>query len=220
MHSLRGAFSETVYIYGQAIQKTLEHGLPPHFFSLGLGLGYNELLTTALLISWNKQQPTLQLNQLRAESFEALPELTQLFVAWLKQEKIRNDFETAYSEILKRCSETTAVDPERIRTTLLRWIESKNWLLQGTLDSQTKFTVSPFSCFLFDAFSSKTSPELWSEDFLTELFSTSSAAKAVFSTYACTGALKRSLTKCGFTLNIREGFASKRDCTFALKGLL
>jgi tRNA U34 5-methylaminomethyl-2-thiouridine-forming methyltransferase MnmC len=39
----------------------------------------------------------------------------------------------------------------------------------------------------------------------------------VLSTYACTGHLKRALIAAGFKLEIREGYASKRDSTLAYR---
>ena len=48
MHSLRGAFSETDYIYGEALRAALTRGWPLNVLSMGLGLGYVELLSAAL----------------------------------------------------------------------------------------------------------------------------------------------------------------------------
>jgi hypothetical protein len=218
MHSHRGAFSETAYIYGSAVETTLRNGLAPRFFSLGLGLGYNELLTTALVLKYSKPEFGRDLFGVYGESFEAVPELNSLFAAWVSGTDVRADFQAAYDFILQACAQHTGLEAPEIREQLASWIKNGQWLLRSALTHQSEFS-SQFSCFLFDAFSSKTSPELWDEPFLDRLFATLPGPQAVLSTYACTGALKRTLRANGFTLDIREGFASKRDSTFALKGV-
>jgi hypothetical protein len=54
MHSLRGAFNETVYIYGTALDRarsaatrSSQLSFSPRTLSLGLGLGYVEILSAA-----------------------------------------------------------------------------------------------------------------------------------------------------------------------------
>lgn len=212
MHSLRGAFSETDYIYGTALRKTLEERLPPSVLSLGLGLGYNEVLTAAIFTAGGAVADA------HIESFEIDVELREYFAAWIsdQRELVPNQFTEVYDEILKRSAQTAGIAPEKVLETLKSWLHRGQLALRGPLHADTAIETS-FSCFLFDAFSSKTTPELWQEDFLVTFFSRTCREGAVFSTYACTGALKRALRTCGFELQIREGFASKRDCTFAFK---
>lgn len=211
MHNARGAFAETVYIYGKAIEHTVTNGLKPSFFSLGLGLGYNEILTTALCLS-HRVSP----NEIYGESFEAVPELTENFTNWLVEKSVDSRFQTAYDKILSLCAEQTHQDAALIKKTLRQLLSGQKWLLREALSAQTKFEKK-FSCYLFDAFSSKTSPELWQEGLITQLLQTTSENKSVLSTYACTGTLKRSLLKNNFEVNIREGFAGKRQSTFAIR---
>lgn len=248
MHSLRGALSETEYIYGQAVSKTLELESSLRVLSMGLGLGYNELLTAAL---WIQSENS---GEFYLESFESVDELKAYFLAWLslvshqedsqafersesqttapvsgpnsnqttpnqtKPIPLPPDFASAYEEIGKMLTARTRVSSAEIAKFLLSARERGAWKLRDTLDPQTEFAES-LNCLLFDAFSSKSTPELWTEEFLDRFFSKVAAPTCVFSTYACTGALKRSLRKAGFELNIREGFASKRDCTFAVRSL-
>ena len=47
MHHAAGAMSESIYIYGEAVQKVLDRRWPLRVLSVGLGLGYNELITAA-----------------------------------------------------------------------------------------------------------------------------------------------------------------------------
>lgn len=213
MHSSKGAFAETVYIYGHAISTTLKHNLNPSFLSLGLGLGYNELLTTALLLQ-NKSD----LSKVRGESFELVPELNENFNAWLTNRNVSNEFQKTYDQILSLCAEHTKQEQALIKAALANLVAQRSWSLNGPLTSETQ-TSYQLSCFLFDAFSSKTSPELWSEVFINNFLATTAAKSAVLATYACTGTLKRALQKNDFTVTIRNGFAGKRESTFATRGI-
>lgn len=221
MHSLKGAFSETVYIYGSAIQLGLERQFTPRVLSLGLGLGYVEILACGLALRTSKNLSEEAASHLLArfggESFEIIPELRNWFHQWaLRKTDVPPAFAATYDSILERTAQHSGVDPQEIRDLLAKLLLSGRWLLREALAPTTEFSAS-FGCICFDAFSSKTSPELWTEPFLMEFFAKTTAPQAVLSTYACTGALKRALRNSGFTLNIREGFSSKRDSTFAVR---
>jgi hypothetical protein len=298
MHSLKGAFSETVYIYGTAIDTCLQRAstsgsqngnqgiqestapetvrpvnqAAPHILSLGLGLGYVELLAAGLILKQAHkltEQGTAGINEnfaanlaaeallqgARGESFELLEPLRDWFTSWLLGTGTDSgtgtgtskntdhsahadrashmddradyldcakatppvEFIHAYDEILKRTSQYTEIDPDKIRSYLATMLRDGRWKIRGALDSNTQFEPRSFNCICFDAFSSKTSPELWSEDFLQQFFEKTCAETCVLSTYACTGALKRSLRSAGFEVTIREGYSSKRDSTFAVR---
>lgn len=221
MHSLKGAFSETVYIYGTAIQLMLDEGMTPRVLSLGLGLGYVELLATGLALkqakSLSQDAQAALLDSFGGESFELVPELRAWFTAWVYGEgDVPAEFRLTYDEILNRTATETSVEATKIRETLAGLVRDGRWKIREALTADTAFTTD-FGCICFDAFSSKTSPELWSEEFLLKFFAQVCAPRCVLSTYACTGALKRSLKASGFELTIREGFSSKRDSTFAVR---
>lgn len=211
MHNSKGAFSETVYIYGHALQAVIEKGVDLKVLSLGLGLGYNELLMTALAL-----KAKIPLERIYGETFEAVPELNDNFLKWLANESIDQKFKQAYEKICGLCANETNVSPEKIKSTLLSLRDMGRWIFRDALTANTIFTKR-FSCFLFDAFSSKTSPELWNENFLIEFFNQAADDEAVLSTYAFTGTLKRALQKTGFEVENRQGFAGKRESTFAVR---
>ena len=209
MHSLRGAFSETVYIYGTAIQRALSSGFEARILSMGLGLGYVELLSAALALKTNRE--------ISGESFEIVPELRDYFRAWLFENDVPRDFHEAYDSICKRTSETIGgVDAMTVKSEFARAVREGRWVIRHALDANTEF-AHPFGCICFDAFSSKSTPDLWNEEFLREFLKKTSAPRSVLSTYACTGALKRALKAENFVITIREGFSSKRDSTFAVR---
>jgi hypothetical protein len=221
MHSLKGAFAETLYIYGTAIDTAWQKRFPLHICSLGLGLGYNEILSAAVAgkyaLMLTPHQPQQTLMQVSGESFELIPELSFYFSAWVRNSAhVPNDFQNAYDLILRKMAEQFALTDKFLKSILQNWFESGQWQLREALTAQSDF-FQPYSVLFFDAFSSKTSPELWEESFLDSFLTKSCAPACVFSTYACTGALKRALKRAGFEVEIREGFSSKRESTFALR---
>lgn len=209
MHSSNGAFSESVYIYAQAMEMALRDLQVRHlgFASVGLGLGYNELIWACLMIR-HERVGTL-------ESFEIIPELREYFMAWVEGKPIPMEFQAAYNLILTRCCGRWELKGEAVRA----WLEVQRATHQWQI--REAFPPSELSrsyhCVLFDVFSAHTSPELWCTEVLQSLFSELCAHQCVFTTYAATGNLKRALRKAGFQIYKREGFAGKRESTLAVR---
>jgi hypothetical protein len=226
MHSLRGAFNETVYIYGTAYE-TAQNELQikePTVFSLGLGLGYVEILSAALALKSGVKP--------RGESFDLIAELNSSFAFWAGTRGAGANLDHTgqktmaafvppeiYDQIAIRTCEAVKSDHvtlETLRTSIGNALKEKTWTLSGPLTPQTEMTRK-FNCIAFDAFSSKSTPELWTRDFLDHFLASACDDACVLSTYACTGNLKRALIDAGFELRIREGYASKRDSTLAVR---
>lgn len=216
MHSLKGAFSETLYIYGSAIKTAFEKGFSPHILSMGLGLGYVEILAAGLAL---KFKDSVDNGELRIESFESLPELRDHLISWLlDEESCPSDFAAAYNEILRRTCEETAASSDELKGFLKLLYTTERWKIRAALTHETEFNTR-FGCICFDAFSSKSTPEVWGEAFLKGFLEKTADRTCVLSTYACTGNLKRALRDAGFAVEIRPGFSSKRDSTFAVRDL-
>ena len=195
MHHSAGAATETKYIYGEAarlLKKTVVH---PQICVVGLGLGYIELLMAEIFsefIIW---------------SYEADDELSQSFLNWLEQKKSHLFI---YDEVVK----SLALDKEYI----LGQMKKNSLVIKGALNLSTLTEgVQQFNLICFDAFSSKTTSALWTEEFLDFFIQKMCHKSCVFVTYACTGVLKRALKKNGFTLLPKKGFTGKRDCTLAFR---
>ena len=213
MHSLRGAFSETAYIYGEGNLWARQNFISDQIkvFSLGLGLGYVEILSAAHALAAGAS--------IAGVSYEADLDLIAAFRAWLGAQSSPGvvPFEI-YDDILQRTAKQLNLPPEQIRRGLAAAIETKAWRLHEALKPDSVFDEAR-NCHViaFDAFSRKTTPELWTREFLDRFLSEVPAPQCVLSTYACTGDLKRALRQAGFNLQIRPGFAAKRDSTFATR---
>lgn len=221
MHSLRGAFAETCYIYGSAIEYCLLNDFPPKILSLGLGLGYVEILSAGLILKHvDRMESHIQktfMEQVRGLSFELVPQLRQWFVDWLNDsESCPVEFKLAYNDILTRTSLHVDFEATKIKIFLKQLITSQAWEIQAALGETTLFTER-FACICFDAFSSNSSPDLWSASFLTSFLSNACTEQAILSTYACTGNLKRTLKTLGFAILPKNGFSGKRESTLAIR---
>lgn len=227
MHNSNGALSETLYIYGRALEaaKSLNSVL-----SIGLGIAYCEILSFCYAYIVRNQ------SKLSLTSFEAHPILRQKFKYWIESKlKPEDPFFIHYEKTLELCIRelsTRDLGPElkkeelvssrietlksEIKSMMLQALESQELELSGSLLSANQILKS-FDVILFDAFSSQSSPDLWTEEFLNELLKRASHSHSVFSTYACTGALKRALKNQGFELHIQAGFKGKRESTLAIR---
>ena len=210
MHSLKGAFAETLYIYGEAFRRAEALNLPARVFSLGLGLGYNEIMAVADSLKRGID--------LKIESYEADDFLRSAFMNWVegRPDKETDWLQGVYNAICESVAQNYALAPELVRSSLRKMLQDQRLHLHGPLLPTTKCPTQQ-SIILYDAFSAKTTPELWSEPFLVSFLTATADASAVFSTYACTGTLKRALATAGFTVEVRAGFASKRHSTFAFR---
>ena len=206
MHHSGGAFSETLYIYGRALEFTYLQQPDPSILSVGLGLGYVETLAAAWAVKRGSHNWQLQ-------SFEYVEGLRQAFHSFYK-----GRWENAiYHEILERTSQALDVDSGQIRQALRLALQEGRLQLKGELKS-SELRPESYHLICYDAFSAKTNPTLWSEEFLAEVLSSGRSDFCGFSTYACQGNLKRSLKKAQFDMEIRAGFFGKRNCTWAFRG--
>lgn len=212
MHHSGGAAAETELIYGQVLKRCFQEILAPHFLSVGLGLGYVELVTA--------REALLKKNfQFSMESFELVPELKQWFISWLQGQSLSTEVQDVYDSVLKFVLQSTPeVKPLELKALLCEKLENKDWNLQGPLTGAFQL-LAPSHGLLFDAFSAKTTPEIWTEDFLVDFFTQATAADAMVATYACRGSLKRALMRAGFEIEVRPGFQGKRNSTRAYKGV-
>jgi hypothetical protein len=204
MHSLEGAFSETQYIYQPTVELAFAHCPSPTFLSLGLGLGYNEILIACEALA-GKKQPAL------IRSFELVPELRDYFKAWIQRES--SPLGSVYDQIVSLYAEKYHFSELVILEQLQKFLAQGILSLEGPVTSQTDLSLT--NGILFDAFCAKTSPELWTAEFLHDFFKRTADTPCFMSTYACTGELRRSLTAAGFTVEKRKGFANKRESTSA-----
>jgi Uncharacterized conserved protein len=215
MHHSGGAMAETDLIYGTPIRDAFNKLESPSFLIMGLGLGYIEMVIAREALLKNLEAEAVG----KIQSFESVPELREFFFAWLwDQKEILHDevFET-YDKVLEFVILGTAITKEKLKMFLRHHFPSVN-SIGGAFNANDKVTGS-YSGILYDAFSSKTTPHLWDEDFLIS-FLLCARQDSFFSTYACKAAMRNALKASGFEVIVRPAFVGKRTSTLALRGQL
>lgn len=202
MHSSQGAFSETEFVYGKALDMAFENFHSLQILSVGLGFGYVEISA----VTRRKMQP------LQITSYEKDKTLRQYWLDFINDRP--SIFTESYKKIFSLYSEKYQIDSLDIKN----FFKTDLFVLRDDLQISQP-PKEKFNCILFDPFCSKFSPEFWSEADLTHFIQAVSAEQCVFSTYAATGALTRSLKAAGFKKIKNKGFAGKREFTLAIKNI-
>ncbi|MGE0527800.1 MAG: MnmC family methyltransferase [Bdellovibrionales bacterium] len=209
MHHARGALSESLYIYQQALLKVLECRWPPRILSLGLGLGYNELLSLATLKAQGIQS-------FKIWSLESEEILREEFRGWAMNAMPESELQQILSQIVGRVSAHAKTTPAALQQQVRMALETRALELRGAFPESLK-GIDGCSLVYFDAFSNKMNPELWEEELLVHRLGPHLAKNCVLATYAATGALNRALRALGFRLLSKPGFAGKRESTLAVR---
>lgn len=215
MHHSGGACSETLMIYGEPIAQVFQKIQKPHFLVVGLGLGYIELVIAREALRAGKEPEEVGL----ITSYESVPELREFFFLWLEDQKesLHAEVWTTYEQVLEQVIRGTELSPGKLKFFLRKHFKNVSDI-QTALNADVVLP-SKYHCILYDAFSSKTSPHLWEEEFLNYILKTGTFENSLLSTYACKGTLKRALKQQGFEVILREGFQGKRNSTLGLKNI-
>lgn len=213
MHHSGGAWAETDLIYGEPIRETLKTVEQARFAIVGLGLGYIEMTIAkeALLKGLLPRQVAL------ISSFESVPELREFFMLWLEDrcQELAAEVAQTYDHVIEFILRGSSVAVADVKSFLLFHFQQIQ-ALQGPLSEEITLSHT-YNCLLYDAFSSKTSPFLWEEVFLTRWISQAAASPCCLSTYACRNSLKNALQALQFEVIVRPGFMGKRNSTLALR---
>lgn len=210
MHHSGGALEETLIVYGEPLKEIFAKVDRPHILSLGLGMGYVELVTAAEAM---KQGKTCEIYTL-----ESVQALIDVFEKNLLGEWPEGEIKTGLDEVIQKVAEARGLAPKDLKEFMAQMVRDGSWVCAGAL-SADRMPTRRFHGILYDAFSAKTNPELWTEDFLNRFVAECTEQDCLFSTYACTGALKRALRGGGFEVIQRDGFKGKRHSTLGRRGV-
>ncbi len=223
MHHSGGALAETLYVYGPIWQWAFAQTRQAGFFSLGLGLGYHELLWAVLDLTMGGESQlwTSETHQGLIDEFTVWAQCAKKTAVFedITQRVLASSWQKLLPTPIHKLREISVLD---LQNHLHLASKEGRWQILPALSSlslrdwkQTKpFVVQGI---LYDAFSRKTSPELWSEEFLREFLQTVAAPEAAFATYACLAPLKNALRAEGFALQVRPGFLGKRNSSLAIR---
>ena len=215
MHHSAGACGETLLIYGTPARRLFQQIEKPSFMVVGLGLGYIEMAIAKEALLLGKGPDSVS----RITSFESLPELREWFYQWLwgDEGKLSYEVVSIYETVLKFVIGDAAISADEIKKFLRHHFATQD-NISGALN-QSIAIDHRYHGIMYDAFSSKTSPYLWEEDFLTRFFSEACAESSLVSTYSCKASLRNALRANQFFIVAREGFYGKRKSTIAVRSL-
>lgn len=211
MHHSGGALEETYFIYGRPLQRLFEDIPAPSIFSLGLGLGYIEMVTAAIGMRSRKpfQLLTMEIDQ----------NLVNVMLNFLEESLPAGEIQQDLNSVLEAVAQKFELDPGELKLSLKNASNEKAWQIHGEF-SEASTPAAKFHGIMYDAFSSKTSPQLWTEEFLTNFLGACAEQNALLTTYAFTGNLKRALKNEHFEMIDRTGFQGKRQSTLGIRGPL
>lgn len=220
MHSSKGAWSETLFVYEPALRESLGRIKNDETWcvaSVGLGLGYNELICAALALKAN-----LPSRQLKLTSFESQMVFRNAFVGVFGHPHSQNlpqALLNAYERATSFICDFVGISTTNFRTYVSELLTLNSLELQGAFEGASIFTGTHVNnlhgCVLFDAFSPESSPDLWTPDILMHLVDSLCGKNCIFASYASRTVLKKILRERGFTLEKFPGFAGKRERTYA-----
>lgn len=220
MHSSKGALSETLFVYEPALRESLDQIKNDETWcvaSIGLGLGYNELICAALALKAN-----LPSRQLKLTSFESQMAFRKSFVEAFGHRHSQAcplALLSAYERMTALICNFIGVSTNSFHAYIGELLTHNSLELQGAFEGESIFSGAHvknlYSCVLFDAFSPESSPDLWTPDVLTNLVDSLCGQSCIFSSYASRTLLKKILKERGFTLEKLPGFAGKRERTYA-----
>lgn len=225
MHSSQGAWSETLFVYSPALHDSLHNVSATEVWnvtSIGLGLGYNELLCAALAL--NNKRPV---DKVKLHSYESEAALKRAFRLYFSQagdaskSDLPEEMVCAYQHTLDLVCETHSLPESAFRPYVRELLESRALEMHSAVSweqlQKQQPAREPSHCLLFDAFSPESSPELWTESTLHALIGAYCGPACVFASYASRTSLKRALKAHGFKLLKSRGYAGKRERTFATR---
>lgn len=213
MHSTGGAFSETIYVYSPVVEFIINHKLDPIFISIGLGVGYIEIMIVAFLMA--KSPHLLKSNLFCIQSFESENIFIKFFKGYFLEENVPDSFRICYDKMLDLNSKHFLVAKEALKSEIRKIILNSKIIFHKEFleDSKMKY---PAHGIFFDAFSAQSSPDLWEDRVLKNVFHGQNCSPiASFATYASRTILKRILKENCFILKKKKGFLGKRECILA-----
>lgn len=213
MHHSAGACGETLLIYGKPAQLILQQISKPSFLVVGLGLGYIEMSIAKEALLLGKAPSDIK----HLTSFESLPDLREFFFLWLweRYDQLASEVSEIYDEALHWVLKDSDISTLQLKN-FLRFHFASIESIHGELTSVESVPYR-YHAVMYDAYSSKTTPLLWEEKFLTQLFANNCMESSLVTTYSGKAELKEALKKSGFSVVSREAYYGKRKSTIGYR---
>ncbi|OHD72061.1 MAG: hypothetical protein A2W19_03725, partial [Spirochaetes bacterium RBG_16_49_21] len=197
MHSLSGAYEEALlkHVYPSGVLNSPQKHL--YVLDVGFGLGYNIL---ALMAECAKRRYGGSLSIYSLEKERSL-------ITALNQISFNDERDELYS-LIKRAYARGYAHGDRVSIKIE---------LGDARNTVQKLSGMLFDAVFIDPFSPSKNPELWSVEFLKELFHLTSDA-GILTTYSSAPQIRRALLEAGFNIGRGPSVGGKREGTLASKG--
>lgn len=229
MHHSGGALSESILIYSEIVRAALNFNLPPKIASVGLGLGYNEALAMAEIITFEQKRydflekllvpkrPEHVTPEIRILSFEKDPVIRENYVNWLHNRSSNSFWTPLFQEVLELVAARYGMPDTQLKREMNKLYKEERFKIVDDVQNFQENVSDRYSVILYDAFSNKSTPELWDEEFLKKFLYGVSEKFCFFSSYASLGGLNRALEATGYLVDVHRGFKNKRHATCAYR---
>lgn len=194
-HSTHGALRESMHVFiNEGLQRTEQTHL--RILEVGFGTGLNALLTLKESISRN---------------------LNIYYHAVEKYPVKESEFTLLnYEKVIDSCPEGVFLRMHNCPWGKHVKMTNHFTLYKENSDFRSMNLPSHFNLVYFDAFSPDKQPELWTEDIFGTINKVSDPG-AILVTYSSKGAVRRTLTACGFSVHKVTGPPGKREMIRAVK---
>lgn len=229
MHHSGGALNESLFIYGEIVRAALNFNLKPKIVSVGLGLGYNEAISVAEILTFEQRRfdfleklltpkrPEHALPEVKLLSFEKDETIRQCYQNWLLNKDPDNFWAPIFQEVLVLVAKKYDMSDGHLKREMSRLWREEKFKIAGAVEDFKTATTDRYSILLYDAFSTKATPKIWDEEFLRQFLGGLSEQFCFFSSYAALNSLNRALESWGYQLDIHRGFKNKRNATWAYR---
>lgn len=229
MHHSGGALSESLFVYGEIVRAALNFNLPPKVASVGLGLGYNEAISVAEILTFEQKRfeflekllipkrPEHVFPEVKLLSFEKDETIRRCYQNWLLNKDLDAFWAPLFQDVLILVGKKYDISDGHLKREIGKLYREEKFKIAGAVENFRGVTNERYSIILYDAFSLKATPKIWDEEFLKSFLNGMSGQFCFFSSYAALNGLNRALESCGYQLDIHRGFKNKRNATWAYR---
>lgn len=192
-HSIHGALTESLHVFiRHGLERIAQTKSTISVFEMGYGTGLNAALTWQYAIA----------NHLiiSYEGVEKFPVTTSIYEKLtLENSDLQNKLDSL----------------NRSEWGILHSSDNFSWR-KNQIDIIHYQPLHKFDIIYFDAFAPNAQPDLWSEIVFIKMYEMLNP-NGILTTYCAKGEVKRTLKRCGFTIESPAGPAGKREMTVAVK---
>lgn len=210
-HSKHGAVQEALHVFIKNGLKHFEYNNHLiRIIEIGLGTGLNAFITLLEAEKFNKpiEYVGIEKYPVLDEEFELINFFDDVFKFYPELQERREEFIDYYNQLFYCEWEKWKVISPSFK---IKKVEEDFFNIK-------KIDENNFDLVYFDAFGSQVQPDLWEKELL-EIVDSVTKEKAIFTTYAAKGTIKRGLKELGYIVKKFPGPPGKREMMVGFKNI-